>query len=227
MSEKVLSIFIDESGDFGKFEKHCPFYLVTMVLHNQSYDISDFVVKFDEHLSNANFPIHAIHSGPLIRREKEYSDIERDRRHYLFNSLFHFARKLDINYLCIRLKKSPDDDKIRFTTKLSKIIAEKIRENTSLWNSFDKIIIYYDNGQTELTGILTAVFNALLNHVDIRKVKPIDYKLFQIADMICTLELLAFKIENGLNFSKSEHDFFINPHDFKKNYLKYIEKKEI
>ena len=103
MSEKVLSIFIDESGDFGKFEKHCPFYLVTMVLHNQSYDISDFVVKFDEHLSNANFPIHAIHSGPLIRREKEYSDIERDRRHYLFNSLFGFA-------------------KIRISTEMTKLI---------------------------------------------------------------------------------------------------------
>ena len=57
MSEKVLSIFIDESGDFGKFEKHCPFYLVTMVLHDQSYDISDFVDTDDNLLKPRLCPV--------------------------------------------------------------------------------------------------------------------------------------------------------------------------
>lgn len=29
---KELSIFIDESGDWGEYEKHCPYYIVTMVM---------------------------------------------------------------------------------------------------------------------------------------------------------------------------------------------------
>lgn len=34
MADKILSIFIDESGDFGPFETHNPYYLVAMVAHN-------------------------------------------------------------------------------------------------------------------------------------------------------------------------------------------------
>ena len=32
---KELSIFIDESGDFGEYDYHSPWYIVTMVFHEQ------------------------------------------------------------------------------------------------------------------------------------------------------------------------------------------------
>ena len=32
MAEKILSCFIDESGDFGKFNRHSPYYIVTMMV---------------------------------------------------------------------------------------------------------------------------------------------------------------------------------------------------
>lgn len=54
--------------------------------------------------------------------------------------------------------------------------------------------------------------------------KPVDYKLFQIADLICTMELLAEKADTN-SFSRSEMEFFDNIRDFKKNYLKHIKKK--
>ena len=38
---KELSIFVVESGDFGEYEKHAPYYIVTMVFHDQAIDISD------------------------------------------------------------------------------------------------------------------------------------------------------------------------------------------
>ena len=31
MAEKILSVFIDESGDFGPYDFHAPFYLVVAV----------------------------------------------------------------------------------------------------------------------------------------------------------------------------------------------------
>lgn len=40
MAEKILSVFIDESGDFGPYDSHAPFYLVAMVLHNQDINIT-------------------------------------------------------------------------------------------------------------------------------------------------------------------------------------------
>jgi len=39
MAEKILSVFIDESGDFGPYEPHAPYYLVAMVLHNQNINV--------------------------------------------------------------------------------------------------------------------------------------------------------------------------------------------
>lgn len=224
MSEKILSVFIDESGDFGPFEAHSPYYLVSMILHNQNTDITENIKSFDSHLIHLGYSNHAIHTGPLIRRESLYSNHLVEERKSLFNALFNFARKLDFQYSCIKVKKSECPDTIIMTAKVSNALANVLRSNEQFWNYFDKIIVYYDNGQIELTKILTAVFSSLYTHIEFRKVKPIHYRLFQIADLICTLELLALKADNN-SFSRSEMEFFNNPRDFKKNYLKHIKKK--
>lgn len=112
------------------------------------------------------------------------------------------------------------------TSKVSKALADVLRSNEDFWNSFDQVIIYYDNGQIELTKILTSVFSTLYTHVEFRKVKPVDYKLFQIADLICTMELLSEKAETN-SFSRSEMEFFDKIRDFKKNYLKHLKKKSL
>lgn len=93
------------------------------------------------------------------------------------------------------------------TSKLSKSIASMLNNCFEKFKSFDKIIVYYDNGQIELTKILTSIFNVLFFNVEFRKVRPADYKLFQIADLVCTLELLNEK--RGIHsFSRSELEFF-------------------
>ena len=224
MSEKILSVFIDESGDFGPYESHAPYYLVSMILHKQENNIHDNIKTFDAHLHNLGYENHAIHTGPLIRRESVYSNDLIEERKCLFHALFNFARKLDFQYSYIKIKKSECPDVITMTSKVSKALADVLRDKTDFWNSFDKIIIYYDNGQIELTKILTSVFSTLYTHIEFRKVKPVNYKLFQIADLICTIELLAIKAENN-SFSHSELDFFNNVRDFKKNFLKPLRKK--
>lgn len=226
MAEKVLSVFIDESGDFGPYEAHAPYYLVAMVLHQQSIDIAPNIREFDTHLQNLGYAHHAVHTGPLIRRESNYSHDPVEDRKRLFNALFHFCRKVDIHYTCVKIRKIECPDVITMTAKLSKELAKTFRANEVFWNSFDRIIVYYDNGQIELTKILTSVFSALYTHVEFRKVAPVDYKLFQAADLICTLELLEEKAENNA-FSRSELEFFGSTRDFRKNYLKPIQKKRL
>jgi len=224
MSDKILSVFIDESGDFGPYEPHAPYYLVAMVLHDQNIDITENIKVFDTHLFNLGYEHHAIHTGPLIRRESVYSNDLVEERKHLFNALFNFARRLDFYYSCVKIKKSECPDVITMTSKISKAIADVLRSKEAFWNSFDNVIIYYDNGQIELTKILTSVFSTLYTHVEFRKVRPVDYKLFQVADLICTMELLEVKAATN-SFSRSEMDFFGNIRDFKKNYLKHLQKK--
>ncbi len=129
-----------------------------------------------------------------------------------------------MRYVCAKIRKDECSDVITLTARISKSIAEILRSHQDFWEKFNRIIVYYDNGQIELTKILTSVFNTIYAHVEFRKVKPIDYKLFQAADLICTMELLAEKADIN-SFTKSEKEFFCSVRDFKKNYLKPLIKK--
>ena len=67
---KILSVFVDESGDFGPYSKHSPYYIVSMVFHNQSIDINQNIDKLNEELKKLGFIDHVIHTEPLIRKEE-------------------------------------------------------------------------------------------------------------------------------------------------------------
>ena len=79
MKEKVLSVFIDESGDFGQYNPASPNYYVAMVLHNQEIDISRNIEALEKLVSNWGYPEHTIHTGPLIRRESVYKNIAKKK----------------------------------------------------------------------------------------------------------------------------------------------------
>lgn len=110
--------------------------------------------------------------------------------------------------------------------KLSKAIADELKLHYGYIAGFDKIIVYYDNGQMELNKILVSVFHTMFMNVEFRKIKPVNYKLSQVADLICTMELLKDKADQN-NFSVSESEFFGTPRDFKKNVYKNIVKKHL
>ena len=227
MKEKILSIFVDESGDFGTYEAHNPYYVVSMVFHNQSININKTIEAFKSHIANIGYPNLTFHAGPLIRRDEEnYYLLERSERRKLFTSLFHLVKKLPINYLSACVTKRKDDDEMTFSNNLSKGISNVLRANYDYISGFDKIIIYYDNGQVQLTRIIGAIFTALFNNVEYRKIKPDNYVLFQIADLCCTLELINEK-SHSIGISKSEHDFFGPASQFRKDYYKDLREKSL
>ena len=127
MKEKVLSVFIDESGDFGQYNPASPNYYVAMVLHNQEIDISKNIEALERQVSNWGYPEHTIHTGPLIRRESVYKNDLREQRKALFNALYHFTRLLDIQYICpvINQGDCAEKSKLAYTDKLTKEIAQK------------------------------------------------------------------------------------------------------
>ena len=77
-----LSIFVDESGDFGTYEPHAPFYLFTLVFHNQNHSIVEQIKHLERGLSDIGFESkHCFHAGPIIRREEDYQNLSiSDRR---------------------------------------------------------------------------------------------------------------------------------------------------
>lgn len=136
-----------------------------------------------------------------------------------------FIRSIDVRYKCFYIEKKHIEDAVEAIGKLSKQISQFIREHYDDFLSFDDVKIYYDNGQIEVSKLLSVVFNALLPNTIFRKVIPRDYKLFQVADFICTMKLVQLKLENN-QFSKSEMIFFGSRRDLKQNYLNSLKKKE-
>ncbi len=224
MKKNRLSIFVDESGDFGDYGLHSPYYLVTMVMHDQAESIQGEVSALKEQVAILGFDKHAIHAGPLIRREGDYKQATRIERKKLFNMLCHFIRNVKINYITVCIEKFVDADRKKRQSQLTRALSQALREKDDFIKQYDEIIVYYDNGQNDLTHILGFVFNSLYGNVEFRKVVPKDYVLFQTADLICTLELTARKFAENRP-SKSELDFFATYGSFRKNFLKAIRRK--
>ena len=183
------------------------------------------VDALESKLRNLGYENHYIHVGPLIRRERPYVNDLRENRKTLFNALFHFARKAPISYVGVKMdkRKCSVDSVLGYTDMLSKQIVEDLKQNFSYLSQFDKIIEYYDYGQDELARILVSVFNAMFVNVEFRNAHPTDYVLLQVADLICTVQMISVKDK----LSKSETDFFHSRKDFSKNILKQITKKQL
>ena len=222
---KELSIFIDESGDFGAYEHHSPFYIIAMVFHAQEYPIMDAIEKLNQELAYLKLDNLCIHTGPIIRKEEIYAPMDIRTRRKIFNKMIAFVRQIDIRYKCFFIEKKHIADAVEASGKLSRQISQFIMGHWDEFRSFDAIKAYYDNGQVEVSKILSSVFCALLSNVEFRRVMPENYKLFQVADLLCSLELVKLKMETH-TLSKSEQAFFGNVRDLKKNYLKPLAGKE-
>ena len=197
-----------------------------MVYHEQNNKINEELVHFEKQLEDIGFADHCIHSGPIIRGEEDYGNIDIAIRKSIFRKTAAFVRKLDIKYKSFFIEKKHIENDVEATGKLSKQISLFLKEHISYFLSFDEIIVYYDNGQIQLNKILISIFNVLFDHVEFRKVIPADYRLFQVADYMCTLKMLELKfLEHRM--SRSEMYFFEDVKTFKKQYLKQLCSKEM
>ena len=223
---KELSIFVDESGDFGAFEQHAPYYIITMVFHNQSNDISPNISILNNALKQSGYGgEQAVHTEPLIRREPPYQYFQPNERRAIFSKLYYFTLNCDIKYKSFVFRKAEYENSFKLEARMARDLSRFIKENLEYFQSFERVILYYDNGQHELNRILNTVLATQLADYDVRKVIPNEYRLFQVADLICTLELLKAKIEHG-KLSNSEERIFHSKRDLKKDFLKGICKKE-
>lgn len=226
MRMKELSIFIDESGDFGEVKERPAYYLVTFVFHNQNDNIDLQVSKLENSIRNAGFDVEYIHTGPVIRREDVFARYSIDERRKLLYKMLNFVNSCPISSLTVVVDRKEAIDKVTLSGKLARAINTAMNVHQNYFSGFDKIIVYYDNGQNELSAILNAVFSIQFSNVEFRKAEPQKYRLLQAADFICSMELLRIKRAEK-RLSKSEEKIFYKPQELKKVFLKSIDKKKL
>ena len=147
----------------------------------------------------------------------------------MFDRMMTFARNVDFRYHCISVDK-------RFVTS-SEHIAERLRSGlrtfiagqTQMMPQFGKVKVYYDCGQSSVTNLLHEAFSSIhLPTVEFaQNVKPSKYKLFQVADLVCTVKLMEQKLASGGSLTVSEERFFGGVRAFKRNILRKLNRKEI
>lgn len=215
-----LSIFVDESGDFGKYAAHSPYYIVTMVFHEQSNDISQDILRLNAEIQLLGYTSDfVIHTAPLIRKEERFSNVPPNERRALFSKLFFFVIKTGIRYKTFIFEKKQFMDTFKLEGRMARDISVFFRNNLDYFTRFDEVILYYDNGQHELNRILNTVLSTELSHYDFHRALPKNYKLFQAADLICTLTLLSLKCEQA-ELTHSEQLIFHSKRELRKHFIK-------
>lgn len=223
---KELSVFIDESGDFGEIIERPAYYLVTLLFHEQKNDIASQVKKLEDSTKNSGYDFEYIHTGPVIRREDIFSGLSIDERRKLLFKMLNFIAASPITYEIAVVNRKEVPDKISLSGRLGREISNIIEKHKAFFDGFDKIIVYYDNGQIELGAILNTVFSIHFSNVEFRKAEPQKYRLLQAADFVCSMELLKIK-KNKNRLSKSEKQFFYKPQELKKTFFKTVDKKRL
>ena len=154
---KRLNIFVDETGDFGCSSDGSLLYGVSFTFHEQSDDIMFELSKLNDRLEKIGY-ISMIHMADLIMRRGNYKCFDIAKRKSIFNSIYQFSRRIPVKYQTIIVDKRYTDNSRILKQQLSSLINKMIKEHEVYFKKFDKIVMYYDNGQEVLGTILDSIF---------------------------------------------------------------------
>ena len=222
---RELSVFIDESGSDGLRDKY---YLVTLVLHEQDDDISEGIKLYEQSLVEKGLPDVPFHASPLLNGHGDYEGMELADRKRLLSAFRVLFRHMPVHYTCIALKTKeyPATDEVSNTMR--RRLVEFLFDELPYFQGFDVVKIYYDNGQQSIAEAVHKAMDYALakDAVIYRSASPADYRLSQVADYICTMELTALKYADKVA-TATDGKFFGSWSQFKKGILKEVRSKRV
>lgn len=222
---RELSIFVDESGGQDGSSKYV---LMTVVLHNQADPIGGLVRAYEGSLASRGLPDIPFHASPLMYGKDDYAAFDHETRHRMFAAFFVFVRRLPISYKTFSYRRDQLSDAETFAARLKRDLVVFLVDNLEAFQSFDKVKIYYDNGQHMITEALHGAIEFALSKQAIlyKRASPSDYRLAQVADFLCTVELAAIKYgrheETG-----TDTKIFGSSRAFRRNYLRLLRRKSL
>ena len=200
--------------------------LLTVVIHDQADSIAEKVLSYERSLALANLPNIPFHSEPLLNGRAAYRSLGIEQRKKLLYSFNIFVQRLPIRYrtfACLRRERASEE---ALESYLKRGLQDMLLGDLAFFQSFDRVTIYYDNGQDMVKRALhESVASSLSKQaVSQKRTTMTEYRLAQVADYLCTIELAALKYaakEEGATYDK----FFGGVGAFKKNWLKQARRK--
>jgi hypothetical protein len=217
------SIFIDESGIQ---EGTSRYYLVTLVVHELVEDLSPHFDAYAAGLRSRGLPDIPFHSTPLMRGGGDYEDMDAETRNRLLVSFAAFVRRLPIRYVTFSYKSSEFQTRARLMALIRRDLVNFLVGNLEYFQSFDQVQIFYDDGQEAVRDAVREAFGYALSKeaAVFRQSDYRSYRLAQVADYLCALELAEIKYSSHEE-TPTDLRFFGNARAFRKNYLKQARRK--
>ena len=223
MSE--LSILVDESGDMGTVSKY---YLITLVFHDQRDSLTKRIRTYEQSLRQESLPDQVFHLSPLINAHDDYANMDSRKRKRLLSLFRAFTDHLPFLYRTFAYRKAEYSNNEALLNRVKRDIVNYLFDHLEFFQSFDTVKVYYDNAQAIVKSALyNAVYDVLAKQAVVRRRTTMtEYRLSQVADFLCTIELAAVKYdakEDGGTYDK----FFGGVGTFKKNWLKQARRKRM
>lgn len=221
---KRLNIFVDETGEFGYGAKSSMLYGISFTFHEQDNDISGELNNLNNRLMKIGYT-NMIHMSDLIMRRGDYSKFDIKMRKSIFNSIYQFSRKIPVKYHTIIIDKRFIDNGNVLKKQIINEVNQMIKNNEGYFNKFDKIVMYYDNGQEPLGYILDSLFIRFNSYEHRVKFDHVEKRLFQVSDMLTYADKAIYKHKKNIKYEKSELYFFGN--DELRRIAKELNKKRL
>lgn len=189
---KRLNIFVDETGEFGYGVKSSMLYDISFTFHEQDNDISGELNNLNNRLMKIGYT-NMIHMLDLIMRRGDYSKFDIKMRKSIFNSIYQFSRKIPVKYHTIIIDKRFIDNGNVLRKQIINEVNQMIKNNEGYFNKFDKIVMYYDNGQEPLGYILDSLFIRFNSYEHRVKFDHVEKRLFQVSDMLTYVDKVIYK----------------------------------
>lgn len=217
---RELSVFVDESGDIGG---ESVFYLIALVFHDQGDEFQTSIDRYRQALADRSLKDIPFHLGPLLHGHDDYRNLDVRQRKELLGAFQVFASHSPFTYHVFAYRKSDHGDADGLAVHMRRDLIEYLFNHLESFQRFDAVKVYYDDGQPFITKVLHTAFEYALakSAVVYRGARPCDYRLLQIADYACGIELAAIKYRQH-GESATEHAFFGKWADFKRGHLKKL-----
>lgn len=220
-----LSIFVDESGELGPRSKY---YLITLLFHSQDDSLSAHFSKYERALRDCLMPDIPFHLSPLLNGHDDYEEMALGDRKHCLSKFLVFSQAIPFSYHTFVYRKSDFSSSGKMVQRMRRDVTAFLFDHLEFLQSFDSVKIYYDDGQQAVTSILHDAIQYVIakDAALFKSAEPRTYRLSQVADFVCGIELTAIKYEAREQTATDER-FFGGANAFKKNYLRKLRKKRV
>lgn len=205
--KRRLNIFIDESGDFGFTKGSSELYDVSFTIHESTDSIINDLEYLNDRLKKAKYD-GMIHLADLVAKRGDYSYFNLEQRKDIFWSIFYFSKRVKVKIHTIIIDKRFKNNKTQLNMELARKINNFFNSITDYMNEFDRVVVYYDNGQEALGAIIDTLLITKDNVEHKIEFNHKEKRLFQVSDMLTFVDKIVYKHNNNMFLTKSERYFF-------------------